>query len=231
MKLTQLTCVVSLTFAATGHVNAQDADIRPTVTTNATGSVKIQADYAILTVGVNIQDSTPSLAAVAMDARLAGILDTLLGLGFPRDSLPTAGYNVRPNTGAGRRIVGYTASSGMQLSIWDFDRLPVIIEAVLAAGATDIRGLGFATSNERQARNEALRRATEQARQDAEVLAVALGGRLGDLVEVSTGRLQAGRTELLFRQVANASGPGASIVPRVITVTATVTVRWAVAER
>lgn len=192
MKLKQLTRVVSLTGVVTGHVYAQEADLRPTVTTSATGSVEVQADHALLTVGVDIQDSTPSLAAVAMDARLTGILDTLLGLGFPRDSLPTAGYNVTPNTdyGAGRRIVGHTANAGLWFSVWDLGRLPVIIEAVLAGGATDVRGLSFASSDERQARDEALRRAIAQARQDADVLATALGGRLGDLVEVSKGDVQ-----------------------------------------
>jgi uncharacterized protein YggE len=90
----------------------------------ASGSVEIEADHAILTLGVDIQDSTPTLAASVMEERLSTLNDALLALGFPQDSLPTAGYQVSPNRDReARRIVGYTASASIRVTVWDLTRI------------------------------------------------------------------------------------------------------------
>jgi len=213
-------------------VVAQEAEHEGAIiSVQATGSVEVDADHAVLTVGISIQDETPTSAATEMDERLSAITNALVSLGIPRDSLPNQLYQVVPNRDyrEGQRIVGYMANSAVRVTIWDMEMLPSVIEAALAAGATDVTNLVFSTSARREAQDEALRRAVSEARRDAEVIAEAAGGRLGSLVEVSTPQSGIVRQAPMERMRV-ASGPGPEITPRSITVTANVSVRWAFVE-
>jgi uncharacterized protein YggE len=184
----------------------------------------------MLTIGVQIQDSTPTLASTAMDARIGEVIDALLALGFPAESLPTSHYHVTPRRARdGVRIVGYDASSSVSVTIWELSDLPSVIEAVLAAGVTDLSGLQFGASDERGARDEALRRAVAEARHDAEVLAEAAGGRLGKLIEVST-TSSPGFRQARTMEMASVGPSGPQITPSSITVSAQVNVSWEYVE-
>ena len=230
MKLVRLSGVVLASLVLSLSVHAQEqSDDRPVISASATGTVAIEADYAVLTLGVDVQDSTPTLAAREMDNRLRGLTDTLVSLGTPRDSLPTARYHIAPNKDRdqAQQIVGYTATAAVRLSIWDMTRIPTLIEAALAAGATDVTGLQFFATDEREARDEALRQALAEANRDARVLAEAAGGHLGDVIEISTS--ESGR---VLARAAPYSGVGralelsAAVTPRAIVVNARVTGRW-----
>jgi len=218
---------------STMPLNAQGSDCeRPFIAVSASGQVEVEADHVVLTQGVTIQDSTPTAAAAMMDARLIALTDTLVGLGFPRDSLPNAGYQVTPNRdyGAGQEIVGYSASAAVSVTIWEIERLPVVIEAALAAGASDVGNLSFGTSEEQDAQDEALRRAVAAARHDAEVIAEAAGGGLGALIEIATPQSSIGPVARTMEfSVAAADMP--QITSRKIIVAANVSARWAFVER
>jgi uncharacterized protein YggE len=191
--------------------------------------VEIPAAFAVLTLGVRVQDSTPTIASAALDNRIGGVIDTLLALGFPAESLPTAHYQVSPTWDRDRaRINGYDASSSIRVTIWDLKAVPAVIEASLAGGATDLNGLHFGASDERAARDEALRNAITEARLDAEVIAASAGGALGSLVEVSTQASGVGQARTMEMAAVGARGP--QITPSRITVTAHVNVRWAFVE-
>ena len=230
MKLVGLSGLVlaSLVSSLSVHAQEQSRD-RPTISASATGTVEIEPDYAVLTIGVSVQDSTPTLAAREMDIRLRGLTDTLVSLGIPRDSLPTARYRVAPNWDRNRaqQIVGYTATAAVRLTMWDMTRIPAFIEAALAVGATDVTGLEFFATDEREARDEALRQALAQAERDARVLAEAAGGQLGDAIELSTSE---SRTAFLWSTSyvdgARAQELSAAITPRAIVLNTRVTGRW-----
>ncbi len=166
----------------------QGNDQRPVIEVIAGGSSAAKADHAVLTVGISIQDSTPTAAGAEMDRRLMALTDTLQTLGFPAESLPNAAYQVTPDLDfdSGRQIVSYTATAAVRLTFWDMAKIPALVEVALAAGATDVSNLRFASSDERDARDDALRNAMSQAKHDAEVLAQAAGGQLGDLTRVSS---------------------------------------------
>ncbi len=212
-------------------LNAQEHDeARATISVGATGRIEIPADFAVLTLGVRVQDSTPTLAATAMDDRIGQVFDALVTLGFPPESLPTAHYQVTPQRDRDRmRIIGYDANSSVQVTVWDLGTVPMVIEAALASGATDLNGLRFGASDQRFARDEALKEAMAEARSDAAVLAEAAGGRLGALVEVSTqssSRLPQART----MEFSSVGDQGPQITPRNIMVAANVNVRWTFVE-
>jgi uncharacterized protein YggE len=224
MRKTSLFTALLLGLGATLPLAAQEHETeRSVISVTAAGTVEIPADFAILTLGVIVQDSTPTLAASGMDLRLRAVTDTLVILGVPPESLPTAHYNVTPNRDR-TQIIGYSANSAVRLAVGDIARLPALIEAALGAGATDVTGLQFGASEERQARDEALRRAIAEARHDAEVIAEAAGGRLGVLLEASTQPASIRQARVM--EYAAPGGPAPQITPRDITVVANVSVRW-----
>lgn len=230
MKQQTLSVLLLLFTVSAVSMNGQEhAGVEAAISVGATGRVEIPADYAILTLGVHVRDSTPTLAATAMDDRIGMVIDTLKTLGFVAESLPTAHYHVTPIRDRERaRIIGYDANSSVRATVRDFDILPAVIEAALAAGATDASGLQFGAYDQRGARDEALRRALAEARKDAEVIAATAGGLLGPLVEVSTQSSPITQARALEFSGAGARGP--QITPRSIVVIANVSVRWAFVE-
>jgi uncharacterized protein YggE len=162
----------------------------PVIVTSGIGEVRIPPERAIIQIGVESQDSSAARAAAATAAKVRAVIDTLVSLGFGRDSLPTVDYRIGRNYyrrgGTEDNTKAYSAESAIELVVIDLDRIGEVIDAALAAGANDIPYVRFDADESGAARREALALAFSQAKADAEALANSAGGVLGNLVEVST---------------------------------------------
>jgi uncharacterized protein YggE len=101
----------------------------------------------------------------------------------------TAGYGLnpvysRPEPGGAQVIVGYRAQNEVLVTLEDVERVGAVLDAAVRAGANRVAELSFFAADTRSARLDAIREATSRAREEAEVLAAALGGTLGAVVEV-----------------------------------------------
>ncbi len=78
-----------------------------------------------------------------MSNRLDRVVETLISLGIPRDSLPTSRLEVSPShiPVDGQRVRAYPAKSMVRLRIWDLDRVDEVLSSALAAGATHVEYL------------------------------------------------------------------------------------------
>lgn len=229
MRYHRYASVLTAAFVATSGIQAQEPLLGAVISTDGTGTVSIAADMAILNIGVDVQAQTASVARADMDRRITGVMDTLASLGFPRDSLPTTGYVVQPvyDYQHDRRITGYQASTSFEITMHELSRVAQVIVAALDAGGTRLGGLRFDASNREEARHEALRRAVQQARRDAETMARAAGGTLGTLIELSSDQSQP-RYEMRAATMDAMQVRGATpqINPQDISVTETVHARW-----
>lgn len=201
---------------------------RPTreITVTTTRSVDLAPDHAVLYLGVTTRDADAARAG-EQHARISQSVRAALGaLGFGPESLPTIGYTVRPEYDRDRnRPIGYSAQSRIQVRVHEFTRVGRVIDAALGAGANVISGLSFESTRSDRARLDALARAVAAAREEAEAIARAAGGRLGALLEANTegvGFARAGR-EVMMRAAAEVETP---ITPGTLEITATVTTRW-----
>ena len=206
-------------------------DPTPQITTRGTGQMTLAPDHAQLQLGVEVIDSTASRAASRHADVLRAVIDTLLDMGFARESLPTVGYRVVPHyefTRDGRHQAGYEAGTTIRLTIWELARIGEIIEAALGAGVTTIRFVRFHSSAVGAARDSAAAMAVGEARHDAEVLARAAGGTLGRLRELT---MEAGSLPLTVRarareQAAFDSQRAVVITPQDVVVRVSVVGRW-----
>lgn len=209
------------------------------IVVTAAGSVELPADYAVVMLGVEVRDSLAAMAASEMDRRLVAVGDTLAALGFPWDSMPSAGFAVAPEPRYGRDTSDeprFTASSSVRVTVRDLDRLPEVVMGALAAGANSVSRLEFRSSSASEAHLQALARAVETARDDAERLAETAGVDLGEIREIRTGAgvrtAYAEEAIALNRVVVRGfSAASAAITPRQITVRATVQMTWAIMPR
>lgn len=162
----------------------------PSISTSAVGETSVVPDRAMLSVAVESQGQTAA-AAGAENAKLqAHVIDAVKAAGVAAAQIRTSGYNVYPEyaqaSGKAPRVTGYRAQNAVQIEIRNLESVGKVIDAVLAAGATNLSALSLYASSTDAARRDALQKAVAKARADAEVAATAAGGSLGALLELTT---------------------------------------------
>ncbi len=161
----------------------------PQIVTNASEEVEVVPDRAMISFAVETRAKTAA-AAGAENARIqTAVLDTLRKLGIAAAQLKTQGVSINPEyeypqDGGRPTVVGYQARNSIQVEVRKLAQVGSLIDAGLQRGATNVGGLRFFASNVTDARREALKKAVERARADAEVIAIAAGGRLGTVLEI-----------------------------------------------
>jgi uncharacterized protein len=164
----------------------------PQIVTSGMGEARMTPDRARIHVAVETR-ATTAAAAAAENARIQQVvMQRLRALGIPDNRLGTAGYNVNPEyqhdrEGNRPRVIGYVARNTILAELHDLQQVGPVIDGAIAAGANSIGGLNFYSSRTEEARRSALAEAVRAARADAEAMAVAAGGRLGMLLELSSG--------------------------------------------
>ncbi len=163
----------------------------PSVRTSATAVVVVKPDRATIEIGVVTQNPTAQGAASMNAAQVQTVLDKLRAISDKAD-IRTISYSVSPNyeypAGGGKpKLVGYTAANAVQVTTSDLPGVGKIIDAASEAGANQIQRLEFGLRDEKPAREEALRKATLEARSNAEAMAGALGLKLGPVISLEQG--------------------------------------------
>src|SRR5260221_5975444 len=164
----------------------------PVVTTSGQGEVKVTPDRASVMIGVQTRGATATAVGADNASRTRAVLDAMTKIGLPKEALSTEGYSVYPEMrydrdGGAPRVTGYVATNTVRVEARRLDQVGTIIDASLAAGANVINGLSFYMASLDEARRQAISAAVSNARADAEAMATAAGGTLGQLLEVSTG--------------------------------------------
>lgn len=161
----------------------------PQIVTSATEEVEVTPDRASLSFTVETRGRTAAIAGNENARIQAAVLDTLRKLGIASAQLRTQGISINPEyeypkDGGRPTVVGYQARNSVQVEVRQIARVGGLIDAGLAKGATNVGGLRFFASNVADARREAMRKAVERVRADAEVIASAAGGSVGGLLEI-----------------------------------------------
>lgn len=209
------------------------------VITTGVGEIQTTPDRATIFVGVQSRAATAAAAASENARRQKAVIDTLKALGLSSDQITTINYNVSPDysqpapgsTNYTPKIIGYTVTNTVRAEARRIDDVGKLIDASLAKGANEISGLQFTSSKADSVRRVALAQAVANARADAEALAKASGGTLGQLIEVSTSSMPI-RPVMFDRSMAAAVKMAPTPVePGEMTVTANVTAKWLIINR
>ena len=188
---------VALVVTSGAPLIAQSAPIaQPTqppplyIAASAGGETRVTPDRALVQVTVDSRGESAARAGADNRTKQGRVIDSVKATGVASPQIRTAGYRVypeyaQPERGKAPKVTGYRASNTVQVEVRNIENIGRIIDAALGAGATNVSSVGLYASNTDSARREAVRLAVTKARGEAESAAVAAGGTLGTLLELT----------------------------------------------
>lgn len=156
-----------------------------TITTQGRGEVRVQPDSMTLSVAVESRDAVLAKAREDNNRQMQAIHRSLKALGVANLQLETQTVRVSPIYAPQQprdkapRITGYQVSNTVLVRVTNSrpdllgEQSTRIMDAALNAGANNVYGLNFYVHDMSQARAEALQKAVEDARRNAQAMAQA----------------------------------------------------------
>lgn len=158
--------------APVAAADVQIASQGPVVELSVTETVKAKPDIAEVGAGVTT-DAPTAVAAMAANARaMDAVITRIKALGIPSDDIQTTGINLGAqydyDQGRQRPVFrGYQASNRVNVTLRDVARAGPVLDALVAAGATDLSGPSFSIDDDTAPRAQARKAAFEKARAQA----------------------------------------------------------------
>ena len=181
----------------------------------ASGEVKVIPDMATITVGVTSNGLTPSGALRANSAAMAQLLAALKAHGVDGRDIQTSNLNLSPQyvykPNESPVLNGYQASNQVTLTVRDLAKLGDDMDAVVAAGATNIASLNFGLKNPGAARDAARFAAVKDLQDKAAIYANASGYHIRRLVNLSEGTAAYVQPVMRARMSPGASAQGVPV--------------------
>lgn len=197
------------------------------LTVIGTATVTVQPDMAEFSVGVETHADTVSAASEANAAAVNAVMEALRAAGVADSDLSTSyyyvgmdyAYDTTPAT-----VVGSYVSNTLNVIVRDVSQIGAVIDAATAAGANQVYGVTFRTSQQNESYDRALTLAIQEGMRKAQLMAIAGGHALGQLERMEESGIQTYSLNAAFDTAARASGT--SIMPEELTVTASVTLTY-----
>jgi len=200
----------------------------PTINATGVGRREVAPDKATIVLGVETRSKTPAAAAAANADRSTRIRTALARAGVAEKDIATARYSLHFEQGRTPADTQYVATNMVTVVTRNLDQVGRLIDTGLGAGANNINSLYYDLTDRTSAESGALSDAVADAKRQAEVMAQAAGGRLGDLVELGTQQPQYrpyAADVPMMRMEASMAAP-TPVSPGAVTVTASVAARW-----
>ena len=176
--------LVALTFAAAA---AAHDEARPRLlTVSGEGEVEVAPDRADVSFAVEASEKNLADAEKLVTDGTAKLLKLCDTLGIPKAHVRSAQLNVHPQYDTGvvsnrPRIVGYSVSRQVDVDLRDLGKLGKLLQGAAETAANRVSGVSFGSSKKDEHQRAALAAAAADARANAEVLAGAMGVKLGKL--------------------------------------------------
>ncbi|MBU8923098.1 MAG: SIMPL domain-containing protein [Bacteroidales bacterium] len=156
----------------------------------ATGAGRVEADPESARVVINIRGfgETVDEAAEVCVSNYTYLLDTLKAAGIRAERIITRHFNSYPEPHRKKRnkIIGYWMVHDSFIDTKDLGEVRKIVDQVLRSGVASASVTWSLSSRADSVRSEALKEATLNAVVEAESMASAAGGVLGELIELTT---------------------------------------------
>jgi uncharacterized protein YggE len=155
------------------------------------GEAQVAPDKATLNLGIETQAKTAGQAAGDNGALAQKVRDAIKAKLDDKGVMWTGGYSLdpvysQPRDGGEPKIMGYRAVNSITIETGALDLVGPLIDAAIGAGANQVNSLEYGLRDETKARNDAIAKASESARAQAQSLASALGIKLGPVIKAST---------------------------------------------
>jgi uncharacterized protein len=175
--------------AGTGVATAAETPLR-LVSVTGSGEVKAQPDMAYVTLGVESRRPTLAEARTEVNLAVERILALTRELKIDPKQVDSTRLQVQPDyrwdeKSSQQVLLGYVVSRQIEVEVRDLDRLGTLLEKSVSAGVNQLGEARLDSSRRKELEREALTRAVEDARLNADALARAAGARLGPVQSLS----------------------------------------------
>jgi uncharacterized protein YggE len=173
-----------------GAAARAEDDMKPSITVAGHGEVRVTPDQVTVMVGVTTEAKTAAEALQANSAKMKELMKSLKDHDVADKHIQTSNFNVSPQQifdrdGKPPKLVGYTVTNQVSVTVLEVARLGSILDAVVQAGSNQIQGVNFSIADPQPHMEQARRKAIADARKRAEIYAEAAGVKLGGPVLIS----------------------------------------------
>src|SRR5512139_11426 len=169
---------------APAAVQADDAARPRTVSVSGVGEVAAEPDMAYLTLGVEARKPTMAEARAEVAKTVERVLALTRDLRIDPKYVNSTRLQVQPeyswnDKDRQRVLLGYVVSRQVQVELRDLEQLGPLLERAVDAGVNQVNDPVLDSSKRKSLEREAMTKAVEDARLNAETLARAAGAKLG----------------------------------------------------
>jgi hypothetical protein len=162
-----------------------------TLNLTASGEVMATPDKATITLGVQTEAASAAQALQANAEQMTRVMASLKRAGVADRDLQTAQLNVNPKyayePNQPPRLTGYEASNQVMVTVRDLKRLGAMVDAAVAAGATNVNSIAFGLVDPKTAEDAARLEAVKALQAKADLYAKAVGHPVMRLISLSEG--------------------------------------------
>ena len=200
-----------------------------TMTVTGNGEASGAPDIAVMSIGVETEASTAKAALSQNAASMHATIEKLKARGVAEKDMQTQNLSVSPrydyNTnGKPPRLIGYTATNTVSVKLRDLAEAGSIIDDAVGDGANSLGGISFGFNDPKPLMNEARKDAVKDAREKAELYALAAGVTLGPVLQIQDGYTAAPSPAPYMEMRAVAKADSTPIATGESTVSANVTI-------
>jgi uncharacterized protein len=176
--------------AAMSTAEAQEKRADRWIVVAGHGSVEATPDTGHVSTGVVTEAATAREALTASNAAMRKVIDGLKAAGVAAKDIQTQQFQIQPRyksykERAAPQIEAYIVRNRVQVTVRDLARLGEILDQAVTLGANEGSGISFSVSDAEKRKDEARKKAVENATHRARLLAEASGARLGPVLTIS----------------------------------------------
>jgi uncharacterized protein YggE len=224
----------SLMAIASSAFSGTDDTLR-TITVDGRAEIMVVPDQVVMRLGVELIEMELGKAKEENDRIVSAVIAAVKKGGVSTENLKTDYLHIRPryrDTREERTLLGYVVRQSIVVIITEIDTVEDILSSALAAGANQVHGVEFRTSEPRKHKDEARSLALDAAKEKAEVMAGRLGQKIGrpiTITEQSVGRSIPSTSNVTRISGAHGEAEGTMVAGR-ITISARVSVKFEILE-
>lgn len=173
-----------------GGARAQEKTMERTITVSASGQVSAAPDQARVSSGVVTEANSAREALEKNSATMKKLIAGLKAAGVEDKDIQTSSFSVQPRysnprEGQAPSINGYQVMNQVEILVRDLPRLGETLDTMVGLGANQMNGLSFEVSMAETLKDDARKEAIANALRRAQLLAVASGSEVGQVMTIS----------------------------------------------
>jgi uncharacterized protein YggE len=162
---------------------------RRSITVTGTSEVTAKSDMA--TINVSVETSSPNVKAAARENAntMTAVRNAVIAAGADASKIETQNYNIYPqqtyDSKGNAKVKEYRCTNSMKVVVDQLSRTGNVMDAAVEAGANRIDSVDFSVAHPEVYKDEALKKATEDAYRKAKIIASALGRSVVNVISAS----------------------------------------------